>query len=294
MPNTKFNGKKCLLILGILMMLPVYGQKKTRKSYCGRPVHCSLPAEAAEHKNPYFNEHLCENFNPQQANFSWEYYFLQTNQCRDMKEAFPGLMDLNFIPALLSGPIEQNGVIGLDCERIRIHFDSLRQHTGKPGIYSLYGKSRVKDNICRFGGEIQLLNILHRDCEGANQEKKCGKVLGRYTLWEDSSQYHSGFFQGIFEATVLIDIKEKKIELDQRFEDSDSYANRTFVGIWTSYETKEAEKCIWGDYRLPFVFDFYESERGMQVNERYLKHGWEFKIGGEQTDKKRQEEWWAR
>lgn len=52
--------------------------------------------------------------------------------------------------------------------------------------------------------------------------------------------------------------------------------NRTYVGIWQSYgDPTVVKRCIWGDYRLPFSFDFDIGDGEMGINPKYISPEWE-------------------
>jgi len=65
--------KKTITIL--LMQLCLFFSIGQTKKY-----YCKLPKNDPAHFNPYYNGHLCENFNPQQTDFSKEYLNLQTKR----------------------------------------------------------------------------------------------------------------------------------------------------------------------------------------------------------------------
>jgi hypothetical protein len=78
---------------------------------------------------------------------------------------------------------------------------------------------------------------------------------------------------------------------------ADGYNNRTFVGTWISYSMKAVKKCIWGDYRLPFTFDFDCGDGEMHVCEKYVQNGWttfnsseEYDVTGDKAILK----WWSK
>lgn len=58
-------------------------------------------------------------------------------------------------------------------------------------------------------------------------------------------------------------------------EGGDGYNNRNYVGIWLSYKTKAVKKCILGEYRLPYTFDFDIGDGEMRVNPKYASPEWE-------------------
>lgn len=51
--------------------------------------------------------------------------------------------------------------------------------------------------------------------------------------------------------------------------------NRNYVGIWQNYKTKALKRCIWGEYRLPYTFDFDIGDEDMHVNPKYNSPEWE-------------------
>ncbi len=65
------------------------------------------------------------------------------------------------------------------------------------------------------------------------------------------------------------------MQVDESAGDADGYWNRTFIGTWTEYGTAVTKKCIWGDYRLPFTFDFDRGDGEMMVNDKYKMNGWQ-------------------
>ena len=170
--------------------------------------------------------------------------------------------------------MQQNGVLGLNYQRIQFHIGKVVRSQDKPDTYIIYGKSKVNDNICNFSGELKLLKLFFTECEDSSFNK-CGELFGSYKFFEDRAQYHSGVFMGIMECSVRSDSTGKRMLLDDSFDGADGYWNRTFIGTWTDYKTKQAKKCIWGDYRLPFTFDFDCGDGEMMVCDKYKMNGWQ-------------------
>jgi hypothetical protein len=79
-----------------------------------------------------------------------------------------------------------------------------------------------------------------------------------------------------------VHLDKSKMLLDESMDIADGYWNRTFVGTWTEYKTQKSKKCIWGDYRLPFTFDFDCGDGEMVICDKYVKNGWQtFNVGSE-------------
>jgi len=139
--------------------------------------------------------------------------------------------------------------------------------------FTIYGKSNVNGNICDFKGNIRIIKVFeileNYDFNGQ------GEIFAEYQLFEDKTQNHVGFFKGVFECAVKIDHNNKTIKLDDSFAITDGYFNRSYVGTWTNYKSKIIKKCIWGDYRLPFTFDFDCGDGEMKICDKYVKNGWE-------------------
>ena len=180
--------------------------------------------------------------------------------------------------------MEQNGIIGLTYQRIQIHIDNVIGKKNYPNTYIINGKSKVNQNICNFSGELKMLTLFYGECEDTTL-KKCGELFASYTFYEDSSQNHSGVFKGIMECSIYLDSTKTKMLLDETSAVADGYWNRIFIGTWTDNKSKQMKKCIWGDYRLPFTFDFDCGDGEMHVCEKYEKNGWQtFNDGSEYKD----------
>ena len=192
----------------------------------------------------------------------------------------------------MSGEDQQNGIIGINYQRIQFHIDNITLSSDSD-TYIIKGKSKVNNNICDFKGELKLLKLFYGECDDPKY-KKCAELFGSYILFEDSLQNHSGFFKGIMECSVYIDHKGKKMLLDESSDVADGYRNRTFVGVWIDYKTKKTKKCIWGDYRLPFNFGFDIGDGEMYISDKYRMNGWkDFNNGSEyiQVSNNRNDKW---
>lgn len=266
----KYKKSLTFLLCGIAFSICV-GQSTKEKGFCDRSW-CKLPKNHPYHFDPYYNGHLCENFNPEQIDFSKEYFDLQTKLYSKQSNEIKKALKSDFSSIWLTEESQQDGIIGLNYQRIQIHINKVSK-TPNPDIYLIEGKSKVKSNICDFKGELKLELLFHKDCED-NELSKCAELFGSYVLYEDSMQNHSGYFKGIMECAVYFDKITNSIRLDESMNIADGYWNRTFVGTWTEYNSKKSKKCIWGDYRLPFTFDFDCGDGEMRACEKYEKNGW--------------------
>jgi len=258
-----------------LTALTVLGQTKTdttKTNYCNW-TGCTLKSEDPAHFDPYYNGHLCENFNPAQTDFSNEYLKLRTAFHKDVPEIIGQLKKYNCNLVWLRTN-SQDGVIGINYKRIKIKILTATQDKNNPLIYHITGKSKVKDNICDFKGIITILKA-YQYKESEIPKARQGTLFAQYIFNEQTNQTHSGKFKGIVESSFLIDSTTNKIQLDTTAEIADGYFNNSFVGVWKDYKTNQEKKCIWGEYRLPFTFDFDSGDGEMHINDKYKKNGWE-------------------
>ena len=167
-----------------------------------------------------------------------------------------------------------NGILGDKYTRIELfihpeveRIDSL--------TFKVKGKSKVGKNICDFTGEIQIEHI-YNIWERANDPDSPNYyvMVCNYLFTEDKAQYGTGFFKGTYGAYCYIDEANKKVCLDIDAGGGE-LNNRNYVGIWQNYKTKALKRCIWGEYRLPYTFDFDIGDEDMRVNPKYNSPEWE-------------------
>lgn len=157
--------------------------------------------------------------------------------------------------------------------------------------FKVKGKSKVGKNICDFTGEIQIEHI-YNIWERANDPDSPDfyVMVCNYLFTEDKAQYGTGFFKGTYGAYCYIDKANKKICLDIDAGGGE-LNNRNYVGIWQSYKTKAVKRCIWGDYRLPYTFDFDIGDEDMRVNPKYNSPEWE-EWQSEIVNPEEKKHWW--
>jgi len=192
------------------------------------------------------------------------------------------------------------GFIGDNFQRINIHFISVIQNPDNHLEYLIYGKTRVKGNICDFQGTIDI-NASKTYIESDLPPLKQGFISGEYKFHEDKDQIHTGFFSGQFKTYFYIDEKGR-LRYDALSWVADGFNNNQFEGTWTDYKTKVSKKCNWGDYRIPDSRDLDCGAGEFGVSEKYVSNGWiSYMIANgaspdrmdiEGAKKGEKEEWW--
>lgn len=196
--------------------------------------------------------------------------------------------------------IEPIGYIGDNYQRFYIHYISGIQNPTNKHQYLLFGKTRVKNNVCDFQGKILITESRtynQSDVPGYKQ----GYIKGTYEFFEDSKQKGTGVLQGTFTSHFFID-NNNLLKYDALMFGADGFNNNQFKGMWTSYKTGNSKKCNWGDGRIPDSdgLDLGAGEFGPA--EKYLKYGWENyslawgyspnKPEVQEARKKENEKWW--
>jgi len=174
------------------------------------------------------------------------------------------------------------GIIGDDHQRIQIKLISIFRISNGPFLYNVYGKSKVKNTVCEFYGNIVIKDIrevkeLHFGVDDEYADKRIktqGILIADYELYENKEQKHSGIFKGKLYSKWYLNSKNQ-IEYDNIELYSDSYINNAFVGIWGNYSTGKEKICNWADYRVPKTNkDFDIGAGGFSVSEKYWDKGW--------------------
>ncbi|MCE9540740.1 MAG: hypothetical protein K8R85_16190, partial [Bacteroidetes bacterium] len=199
-------------------------EKKEKRNYCNWSG-CTLKPNDPAHFNPYYNVHLCENFNPEQIDFSREYLELETKQFTTTSNMLPQILRCNFSRVWPTNNTEQDGILGRNYQRIRIHIDKVSVSKNRD-TYIVTGASNVANNICRFKGTIKLIRAYLNDSCDNSTYIKCGDLFAKYVFYEDSLQSHSGVFKGITECIFHIDSTGQYVFLDESMSGADGYWNR--------------------------------------------------------------------
>lgn len=173
----------------------------------------------------------------------------------------------------LDAPV--NGVLGNEFKRIEVYFypDAIKTDSV---TYVVRGRTKVKKNVLDFAGEVKIKKIYHISPRNASFPDYY-VIIADCTLREDAAQKGSGEFRGILGAYGYVtDDVPNTIRVDNREQDCDGYMNRSFVGTWQSYKNPAiVKRCMWGDGRLPFRFDFDTGNEEMRVNPKYASPEWD-------------------
>ncbi|KXX69325.1 hypothetical protein [Flammeovirga sp. SJP92] len=223
--------------------------------------------------DPYHLGQLRNSYSEETIDFSNEFIKTKT------KEAFSygvpvieNVKDYKFeLNNLFLG--KQVGVIGGEYWKIEMNLVEAKQSIINPLSIQVNGFSIVRGNKCNFKGEITIESIFEiiENFDYAGQ----GTLLCRYDFSEDKNQKYSGVFHGTLECSIVINHKSKIVQFDDAWAGADGYANRTYVGWWQDYKGKNKKKCIWGDDRLPYTFDFDIGIGEMIVSDKYKENGWQ-------------------
>lgn len=164
------------------------------------------------------------------------------------------------------------GFIGNDYRRLFIHFISATRNPNNPNEYLVKGKTKVRENICSFEGKITVKQArIYKKGDFPTYQQ--GYADCDVVLYEDKKKAATGIFKGKLRSGFLIDDKGE-FRYDGIMFVADGFSNNQFVGTWTSYRTKVAKKCNWGDYRIPNSGDLDIGAGEFSVNEKYVKNGW--------------------
>lgn len=186
------------------------------------------------------------------------------------------------------------GFIGMNYQRFYIHYISVIKNPHDPRQYLVYGKSRVKENVCEFLGTIQILHVRKwRDrSDGATGD---GIILARYEFFENPNQTHTGIFKGIMMTEWFFGDAG---QIQYFMSEADGAGNNQCVGIWSAYGSATSRPCHWGDIRIPYSGDLDIGVGDFAPNPKYAKNGWESYIkafGGPEDEHAMQlerVEWW--
>jgi hypothetical protein len=244
--------------------------------------------------NPFYYPELSKYADPKQMDFSTEYkQWLTPDASQTYKDITNDILrkgydfertlfnSEQFIYEDMDGRVcyykqsSFNGILGDNYARIEIYINPQVERTDTL-TFKVTGKSKVKKNICDFTGEIRVEHI-YNIWERAD-DPDCPDyylMVCNYIFKEDETQYGTGFFNGTYGVYCHIDEDNKKVCLDIDLGGGDGYNQRNYVGTWQSYKTNATKRCIWGEYSLPYTFDFDIGDGEMRINPKYNSPEWE-------------------
>jgi hypothetical protein len=174
------------------------------------------------------------------------------------------------------------GYIGSDYRRIKIFFTSVTKDSADSKIYRIKGISLVRNNKCDFSGKITVEQVreyksMHFGLDNKFKDKGLksqGILIGEYELKENTSQNHSGIFQGIMTLNWYLD-KFGIMHYDNIEWFSDNYKNNQYVGTWFEYNSTTQKVCNWGESRIPFSGDLDIGAGEFSPNPKHFVVGWD-------------------
>jgi len=195
---------------------------------------------------------------------------------------------------------EPIGFIGDNYQRYYIHYVTVTKSKENPYQYEVYGKTKVKDNVCSFSGTISVRKAMLFK-ESDDPRYKQGSVICDVNFYEDSSQASSGIIKGTLTSSFCIN-KKGELYYDAIMFAGDGFSNNECIAIWTSYKTGKSKKCNWGDFRIPDCGDLDIGAGEFSVSNKYVKYGWDnYKVAWsydtdkpevKQARKREKEKWW--
>lgn len=183
---------------------------------------------------------------------------------------------------------EPIGYIGDNYQRFFIHYITVTKSKEDPYRYIVYGKTKVKDNICNFTGTITVRKASiqrSKDFPGYREGLLTCDVL----FYEDSTQAGSGVIKGQLLSGFTLDQKGK-FQYDALWAIADHFDNNQCRATWMSYRTGKRKKCNWGDYRMPDSEELDGGVGDVVINEKYKKNGWEDFM--DMTGGDKDTDWW--
>ncbi len=192
------------------------------------------------------------------------------------------------------------GYIDKNYQRFYIHFISAIQNQNNKLQYFIYGKTKVKENICTFQGTLTIEESRTYD-QGDIPTLKQGFAKGNYEFFENPDQKGTGTLKGKFKTDFYIN-EQGDIKYDALIFVADGFENNQFEGTWTSYTTEISKKCNWGDYRIPDSGGLDIGAGEFSPWEKYKQYGWKNyiqawtyspdKLEMIEARKKENEKWW--
>lgn len=186
-------------------------------------------------------------------------------------------LDISYLWVSPDTDFVQVGFIGENYQRFRIHFASVTKSKHGHDTYLVKGKTKVKDNICDFVGEMYIDTVIESQYmpEVFNPDTmRSANIYGTYVFNEDKANKSGGVLKGTFDLEITIDRKYKPHYSDL-FDVADSYSNNHFNGTWSSYDGNIIERCNWGDCRVDSSGDLDWGVGEFYVNEKYIQNGWQ-------------------
>ncbi len=183
-------------------------------------------------------------------------------------------------------------------QRLQIKILTVKRDKKNKSLYHVTGKDKRQGKVFDIKGTFEILRV-YKTYDPEKENKNTGLIKGSYKLFENKTIANAGEFTGLF-ITYWYKDSKGSICYDDLLEVTDDFNNNQFVGLWNSYSARLAERCNWGDHRIPasgkldvgageFCPDgAYETYGWKNYNDAYLRQD-------ENSQKAKQielEEWW--
>lgn len=195
---------------------------------------------------------------------------------------------------------EPLGYIGPNYQRFYIHYSPVTQDAQNPYLYHVTGKTRVKDNICRFTGTItvQKAVLYAEDQPPYDPRYKRGYITAQVAFAENPKHPGSGTIKGTLSTDFTV--RKNVIQYDAMLAVADGYCNNQCEATWTSYTTRKSKVCNWGDYRMPNSRELDIGAGDVSITGKYISNGWQSFVDAYSADEQKgqraraieDQEWW--
>ncbi|MCC2546378.1 hypothetical protein LJY25_07970 [Hymenobacter sp. BT175] len=187
------------------------------------------------------------------------------------------------------------GYLGPQYRRLELVFQKVRRDRKNPAVYHVAGKTRERERILPFTGTITLTSMRKvRVPKGCNCAREWNhyQATGRFRLTESAAVEGSGTFSGTL--TMMFSRTPNGVAYLPAYKDDWGYTEgkgegTTFTSTWRNPESKKPLNLLWASNFMeiaPTVMEnFYAGDRGMHINPRYARMGW--------NRYWENEEWWA-
>ncbi len=254
--------------------------------------------------SPMDNKELSERFSPTKVDFSSDYVQLietppEGTTLYDATQDLKGFdIDTRQIFSSVGedgNTYPQNGTLGNDYRRIQIYLsDQINRKEAL--IFEVKGKTRMGDSLYPITGTIKIEKILKyrpKDLLGNEDAKSENYIMYGHYHFAELPLKGAGEMNGTccyFVKTVMNydnhkDELSRKIVLDVD-DKQGNYYNSQYIGIRTDYASGKTEKCLFGDNKIGYSFDFDIGTTEMSINPKYKSKDWEnFQTGDEMQQK---------
>jgi len=170
------------------------------------------------------------------------------------------------------------GFIDTTFQRFQIHFTSITKSKTNAYLYTVRGKTKVKNTICSFSGTFKVLEALIDTFSQMNdygsKDYRQGYIKTQVVLYENRKEPSSGIITGILTSDYYLD-NNGNMFYNALMLIADGFSNNQFEGKWKSYKTGKIKKCNWGDFRIPDSRELDWGAGEFSVNEKFVINGWE-------------------